>query len=167
MSACVTKNNRWKKLNFLVEPNLAYTKSSQAILTRKRICSHRVTDILQHSSRGSCLITQESTKTILKCSHILQKQEHSLYKKTINMAMWNELSTLHFRIHETNSNLFWWYAMVCSNDSFLGGEELHSWGWMKNNPYWQALIKYFFMECKLLHSVHQYFPINKTCCYQH
>jgi len=74
-------------------------------------------------------------KTILKCSHILQKQEHTIYKKTINMATCNKWSTLHFIIHETNSDLSWWYAMEYSNGSFLGGGGTTLLKVNKNHPY--------------------------------
>jgi len=42
-----------------------------------------------------------------------------------------------------------------------GRKELHSWRWMKNHPYWQALIKCFCMECILLHRVHHCLPLIK------
>lgn len=70
--------------------------------------SHKKKNLFPQRNRYSAAFQQgimsnctRKHKTILRCSYILQKQEHTIYKKTINMAMCNKWYTLHFIIQET------------------------------------------------------------------
>jgi hypothetical protein len=93
------ENNRWKMLAFLVEPILAYIESSQTILIRICISSQSITDILQHSSRGSHVIAEESTNhinvftnTTKTGTYILQNYKHGNVKRVVYITVHNILN---------------------------------------------------------------------------